>query len=383
MKFWIIEVPDVDEGGSPLAALLAALLILGLGVLIAVIKVTGRAFSAVIDHGFSYMLDNKILLCMMIILVVANLILLFATKSGLFIIPLVVLPPLELFLFFLTAFFREQTLLGSTVIAYALPISCIIIPIIAYLLTSDNGIAGLAAFFFLPAFFFTGYGALASEEIVSYSPAEKSGVSPSELISSNKMAVDKKKAKEMFDSWYTSDYDFFVGQEYEGYADEASVIFGKDGLAFGKFMYYLDKDTDGNNVITVEPKKEKNKWSFKYFKDGSVVYNAKESLVYYKTNASFNAQNASEVIGRTFSGSWHGKDASITFLKNGKAKLTIGDKSEECRYLASNADNMVAYIVNGNANAFYYEDDSDRVVNRYRYVDEHAEMTLSAIWTKK
>ena len=114
------------------------------------------------------------------------------------------------------------------------------------------------------------------------------------------------------------------------------------------------------------------KW--RYSKDGAIVYWYDEDYLYYevKANAKFNAEKATEVIGKTFSGKWTDDcTASITFGKNGKATVEFsnGDKGSGS-YLASDDDNIVLYNQNNKGVwfAFTYSDTDKSAVFYRKYV---------------
>ena len=114
----------------------------------------------------------------------------------------------------------------------------------------------------------------------------------------------------------------------------------------------------------------------RYSKDGAIVYWYDEDYCYYevKANAKFNAEKATEVIGKTFSGKWTDDcTASITFGKNGKATVEFsnGDKGSGS-YLASDDDNIVVYNHNNKGVwfAFTYSDTDKSAVFYRKYVDK-------------
>ncbi len=143
-----------------------------------------------------------------------------------------------------------------------------------------------------------------------------------------------------------------------------------------------DEDTylvdTASRTITVhwdDEDDEIEKW--RYSKDGAIVFyrdEDDEDYCYYevKANAMFNAEKATEVIGKTFSGKWTDDcTASITFGKNGKATVEFsnGDKGSGS-YLASDDDNIVVYNHNNKGVwfAFTYSDTDKSAVFYRKYV---------------
>lgn len=194
--------------------------------------------------------------------------------------------------------------------------------------------------------------------------------------------IDNGKIKSDFDKWYSSDYNCFVAQEYSYYAyslkeqklkPKSSVLFDNNGLAFDKYKYYPGAalKSEGRE-LTVEFN-PKTKRSYSYWKDGTVIYNL-PGEVYVKKDAVFNSKNATEVIGKTFSGKWvNVKDkASITFGNDGVATVVLPDgKKTKGAYFASDEDNMVVYNHNNEGiwYSFHYYDYTP-LVSFYAYDED-------------
>ncbi|BDC95759.1 hypothetical protein [Treponema saccharophilum] len=107
----------------------------------------------------------------------------------------------------------------------------------------------------------------------------------------------------------------------------------------------------------------------RYFPDGSAYYDLSDdgtaSIGRPKEGAAFNAAQATEVIGKTFSGKWSDKfTATVTFGKDGRASVLFsdGDKASGA-YIASDEDNMVLYNHKdaGVWHTFTYSDDDSGV----------------------
>lgn len=189
-----------------------------------------------------------------------------------------------------------------------------------------------------------------------------------------------KKAQKNFDSWYTSAADIIVGQTFtynrvDSSSGEISVKtrvpFAKDGFAYGNELYTVDTATRSVKSET----RDGDKHHYAYFPDGSAYYgfnnDGSVGFVYPKEGAQFNAAQATEVIGKTFSGKWSdGFTASITFGADGKAtvKFSDGDNGSGA-YIASDEDNIVLYNHrdNGVWHKFVYSDDSDDVTFKRYY----------------
>lgn len=185
--------------------------------------------------------------------------------------------------------------------------------------------------------------------------------------------LEKKAAKQMKD-WYTPEADIVVGQNFARYSvDEQSgkisteyeVKFGKNGLA-GSDIYTVDTATRTINTLD---KKGKEAPYARYFPDGSAYYdlnyNGTASKGYPKEGAAFNAAQATEVIGKSFSGKWSDKyTATVTFGKDGRASVLFsdGDKASGA-YIASDEDNVVLYNHKdaGVWHMFTYSDDDSGV----------------------
>lgn len=197
--------------------------------------------------------------------------------------------------------------------------------------------------------------------------------------------IDNGKIKSDFDKWYSSDYNCFVAQEYAYYEyslkeqklkPKSSVLFDNNGLAFDKYKYYpgagLKSINGENRGLTVEFN-PKTKRSYYYWKDGTVIYNL-PGEVYVKKDAVFNTKNATEVVGKTFSGRWKNvKDkASITFGNDGVATVVLPDgKKTKGAYFASDEDNMVVYNHNNEGiwYSFHYYDNTP-LVSFYAYDED-------------
>ena len=194
--------------------------------------------------------------------------------------------------------------------------------------------------------------------------------------------LEKKAAKQMKD-WYTPEADIVVGQNFARYSvDEQSgkisteyeVKFGKNGLA-GSDIYTVDTATRTINTLD---KKGKEAPYARYFPDGSAYYYESEglgaSIGYPKEGAAFNAAQATEVIGKTFSGKWSDKfTATVTFGKDGRASVLFsdGDKASGA-YIASDEDNVVLYNHKdaGVWHTFTYSDDDSGVRFKRMYTDK-------------
>jgi hypothetical protein len=199
--------------------------------------------------------------------------------------------------------------------------------------------------------------------------------------------LEKKAAKQMAE-WYTPEADIVVGQSFLGlYAvDNKSgeitpkygVRFGKNGLNYGD-MYSVDTAT--RTITTFKEGKESQKYH--YFADGNAIVRIRDdgsfSSCYPKEGATFNAEKATEVIGKTFSGKWSDKfSASVTFGKDGKAsvKFSDGDKVSGS-YIASDDDNVVLYNHRdaGVWFTFTYSDDNDDVTFSRDYAEKYSDGT--------
>ncbi len=192
-----------------------------------------------------------------------------------------------------------------------------------------------------------------------------------------------KKAQKNFDSWYTSAADIIVGQTFtynrvDSSSGEISVKtrvpFAKDGFAYGDELYTVD-----TAARTVDSEtRDGDKYRYAYFPDGSAYYYVNDDgtagMAYPKDGAQFNAAQATEVIGKTFSGKWSDSfTASITFGADGKAtvKFSDGDKGSGA-YIASDEDNIVLYNHRdkGVWHKFVYSDDSDDVTFKRYYAEK-------------
>lgn len=194
--------------------------------------------------------------------------------------------------------------------------------------------------------------------------------------------IDNGKIKSDFDKWYSSDYNCFVAQEYSYYAYSlkeqklkpiSRVLFDNNGLAFDKYKYYpgaASKSEGRELTVEFNPKTKR---SYYYWKDGTVIYNL-PGEVYVKKDAVFNTKNATEVVGKTFSGRWKNvKDkASITFGNDGVATVVLPDgKKTKGAYFASDEDNMVVYNHNNEGiwYSFHYYDNTP-LVSFYAYDED-------------
>jgi len=188
---------------------------------------------------------------------------------------------------------------------------------------------------------------------------------------------DTKAAKQM-KKWYTPEADAVVGQKFARYrvdvhsgaiSTEYEVKFGKNGrllIGVGDF-YTVDTAT---RTINTWYKKDKEEAPYaRYFPDGSAYYSLNKdgtaSKGYPKEGAAFNAAQATEVIGKTFSGKWSDKfTATVTFGKDGRASVLFsdGDKASGA-YIASDEDNVVLYNHKdaGVWHMFVYSDDDSGV----------------------
>lgn len=189
--------------------------------------------------------------------------------------------------------------------------------------------------------------------------------------------LEKKAAKQMKD-WYTPEADIVVGQKFARYrvdvhsgaiSTKYEVDFGKNGrllIGVGDF-YTVDTAT---RTIKTWYKKDKEETPYaRYFPDGSAYYSLYKdgtaSKGYPKESAAFNAAQATEVIGKTFSGKWSDNfTATVTFGKDGRASVLFsdGDKASGA-YIASDEDNMVLYNHKdaGVWHMFVYSDDDSGV----------------------
>ena len=165
--------------------------------------------------------------------------------------------------------------------------------------------------------------------------------------------LERKAAKQM-EKWYTPEADIVVGQNFARYSvDEQSgavstsyeARFCTNGRLSGGDIYTVDTAT--RTINTLEKGKEVP--YARYFADGSAYYALNEdgtaSNGYPKEGAAFNAAQATEVIGKTFSGKWSDKfTADITFGADGTAtvKFSDGDTGTGA-YIASDEDNIVLY----------------------------------------
>ena len=194
---------------------------------------------------------------------------------------------------------------------------------------------------------------------------------------------DTKAAKQM-KKRYTPEADIVVGQKFARYRVDVhsgaistsyKVDFGKNGrplIAVGDF-YTVDTAT---RTIKAWYKKDKEEAPCaRYFPDGSAYYLLYEdgtaSKGYPKEGAAFNAAQATEVIGKTFSGKWSDNfTATVTFGKDGRASVLFsdGDKASGA-YIASDEDNMVLYNHKdaGVWHAFTYSDDDSGVTFKRMY----------------
>lgn len=189
-----------------------------------------------------------------------------------------------------------------------------------------------------------------------------------------------KKAQKNFDSWYTSEADAIVGQTYTYNSVDSSsgeisvktqVPFDKNGFAYGDEMYTVD-----TAARTVDSEtRDGDKYRYAYFPDGSAFYYVNDDgsagMAYTKEGAQFNAAQATEVIGKTFSGKWSDKfTADITFGADGTATVKFSDGDTGTgSYIASDEDNIVLYNHRdkGVWHKFVYGDDSDDVTFKRYY----------------
>ena len=158
-----------------------------------------------------------------------------------------------------------------------------------------------------------------------------------------------------------------------GYAGEDEDEDDEDGLD----TYLVDTASRTITVTTHWDDEDDEIEKWRYSKDGAIVFyrddEDEDYLSYYvKANAKFNAEKATEVIGKTFSGKWTDDcTASITFGKNGKATVEFsnGDKGSGS-YLASDDDNIVVYNHNNKGVwfAFTYSDTDKSAVFYRKYV---------------
>ncbi len=196
------------------------------------------------------------------------------------------------------------------------------------------------------------------------------------LFSPVEQFIERKSAAS-FEKSYTPEMDVIVGQTYTiGYnvntktgaiEPQKDVLFAKNGYIMGvsgnsaSRTYSVDTVT---RTVTTKKTKKNPAWEIRYFKDGSGIYSTgDDKFCSAKDGAAFNAENATEVIGKTFSGKWSDKfTASVTFGKNGIAtvKFSDGDKGSGA-YIASDDDNVVLYNHNNKGVwfAFTYSDTSD------------------------
>ncbi|MCR5724816.1 MAG: hypothetical protein K6G80_07020 [Treponema sp.] len=241
----------------------------------------------------------------------------------------------------------------------------------------------------------------------------RSGRFLSSKVSDKGSAVKSYAGLPSFSKSYTSEMDIIIGQTYSyGYKVDKNtgalnpikqVVFSKDGIFTPQFLdYKIPYKVDFENC-TILTKKTKNsrEETYRFFKDGSAFYGSFEnrrallaSNYAVKDGAKFNAEFATEVIGKTFSGKWSDKyTASVTFGKNGVAtvKFSDGDKGSGA-YLASDADNLVLYNHNNKGVwfAFTYSDTSDDVtfirVNAVKYDSGYNPHGINATykdWKKK
>ncbi len=174
-----------------------------------------------------------------------------------------------------------------------------------------------------------------------------------DILDSAAEKIESAKAVKEFKKNYKSDWNVITGQQYVHYSVDGktgelnvdtAVIFDKNGYAFGSDdeTYLIDTTA---HTITVTWDDETEKYS--YTTDGVIIYMYDEDSFTYdvKANAKFNQENATEVIGKTFSGKWTDDcTASITFGKDGKAnvKLSNGENGSGS-YLASDDANIVVY----------------------------------------
>lgn len=208
--------------------------------------------------------------------------------------------------------------------------------------------------------------------------------------------VFAKKAASNMAKWYTPETDVIVGQQYvlaqpsvykntgEIVQEEATAFFGKNGLADGKYLYSVD--TKKHRVSVIRENRffglEKKIDEYSYFADGTVVFKSakkrktilggtiissvrqKERKSLVKADPTFNAENAREVIGKTFSGDWSDQyTASVTFDRDGTAtvKFSDGDTAKGA-YLADAELNTVFYN-HRNAGVWYiFEYSPDYVI---------------------
>ncbi|BDC95750.1 leucine-rich repeat domain-containing protein [Treponema saccharophilum] len=192
-----------------------------------------------------------------------------------------------------------------------------------------------------------------------------------------------KKAQKNFDSWYTSEADAIVGQTFTYNSVNSSsgeisvktqVPFAKDGFAYGNALYTVDTAAHTVDSETRDGKK----YRYAYFPDGSAYYGFNDDgsvgFVRPKEGAQFNAAQATEVIGKTFSGKWSDKfTADITFGADGTATVKFSDGDTGTgSYIASDEDNIVLYNHRdkGVWHKFVYSDDSDDVTFKRYYAEK-------------
>lgn len=209
------------------------------------------------------------------------------------------------------------------------------------------------------------------------------------------LRLEKKAAKQM-EKWYTPEADVVVGQNFARaryrvdqqsgkISTEYEVKFGKNGLA-GRDIYTVDTATRTISTLDEKDKEAPNARYFRYFPDGSACYELYEdgtaSIGYPKEGAAFNAAQATEVIGKTFSGKWSDKfTATVTFGKDGRASVRFsdGDKASGA-YIASDEDNMVLYNHKdaGVWHTFTYSDDDSGVRFERMYAKRYEDGTFQS-----
>ena len=117
--------------------------------------------------------------------------------------------------------------------------------------------------------------------------------------------------------------------------------------------------------------------------------------VFKALKAAFNAAQATEVIGKSFSGKWSDKfTATVTFGKDGRASVLFsdGDKASGA-YIASDEDNVVLYNHKdaGVWHMFTYSDDDSSVrfkrmyarLYKYGKFSSEPQADIHSDWKKK
>ena len=186
-----------------------------------------------------------------------------------------------------------------------------------------------------------------------------------------------KSAEKEFKKTYTKDANIIVEQKFITYEVDRKtgevivtdkVFFTKKGISHGSDKYTIDTAT--RTITSIDEDGEK--YMYRYWEDGNAFYSVDETgaagSAKVKAGATFNQESASEVVGKTFRGTWSdGITATITFGNDGKASVKFSDGDTATgSYIADAESNIVMYNHRdkGVWHQLTYADDSSTVLFR-------------------